>query len=158
MIVNKSTVNSILEGASVFAVGLITGANVYISGFEVAGRDDSTPPSYQLQNWQQMVPRARDVLKPFGIAVNGIMGVVLYRTRKPMWWVPFGLLFALGPWTAIAIVPTNEKLAALSPGNSTDEEQAPALVRKWGSLHLVRTVLSTAGFIGAIVAMAASSN
>ena len=71
-------------------------------------------------------------------------------TKNPSWWVSFALFFFLGPWTAICIAPTNEKLAGLKVGIEKDEKQAPALVAKWENVHFVRTCVSLVGFAAAI--------
>ena len=145
--------NKVLEGAAVFSIGIITGANIYISGFEVTARNSAESKSYQLDNWQRMVPVFRDIVKPFGVAVNALMGAILYRSPNPKtssWWIPFTLLGLLGPWTVFMIVPTNEKLAALKVGDAKDEAQATELVEKWGRVHMMRTVLSIFAFAGGI--------
>lgn len=151
---NDKLLTSALEGLAVFTTGMVAGGCCYISGIEVPGRGEETTPAYQLKNWHETVPRARDFFKPFGFVVNAIIGGCIYKTKKQSWWVSFALLGALGPWTAIAIVPTNETLGSLKQGDANDEAQAPDLVKKWGSVHMVRTVLSTLGFVGTIVAMA----
>lgn len=154
-IFSNTNTNKLLEGAAVFSVGIITGANIYISAFEVTSRNSSKDPSYQLQNWQLMVPAFRDIIKPFGLAVNALMGVILYRSpdpKKSSWWIPFTLLGLLGPWTVFMIVPTNEKLSDLKVGSASDETQATELVKKWGKVHMVRTILSIFAFASGVAA------
>ena len=145
--------DSFLEGASLLGIGLITGANVYISGFEVPGRQTKKSAAYQLENWQSMVPKARDILKPFGMTVNVLIGGALYRTKKSLWLAPFMLLGALGPWTAWKLVPVNDELSSLHVGYLEHEKQVPDLVKKWGQLHLVRTILSVGAFVTGIAAL-----
>ncbi len=70
-----------------------------------------------------------------------------------------GLLLVIGPYTKFAMMPTNnaingvpEKLNSLkSVGDIVNNEdsiykEAKELVRKWGKLHLVRSVIGLAAF------------
>ena len=69
-------------------------------------------------------------------------------TEKKTWWIPVGLLGSLGPFTAVAIAPTNEKLMAAKDGEKVKKE-----LQDWGKLHNIRTYIGLAGFIGATVAV-----
>lgn len=68
------------------------------------------------------------------------------------WWTSASTLFLAGallmlanwPWTMLVIGPINAKLTGLPDGNA----EARALIRRWGSLHAVRTAF------GALAVMA----
>jgi hypothetical protein len=55
------------------------------------------------------------------------------------------LLLAVIPFTATAILPTNKKL--LDSETANDLELAEKLLTRWGRLHAVRSVLSSASLL-----------
>jgi hypothetical protein len=69
------------------------------------------------------------------------------------WWQGHGLplliagllLGSLIPFTLLVIYPTNGRL--LDPALDTSSPEAALLLRRWGQLHLVRSVVSAAAFI-----------
>ena len=64
------------------------------------------------------------------------------------------LLGALVPFTLIVILPTNKQL--LNPTLDPSSKQARALLVRWGRLHAIRSVLSTAAFVLFILRLARS--
>jgi hypothetical protein len=71
------------------------------------------------------------------------------------WLVGAILIGAVVPFTLIAILPTNKKL--LDPLLDRNSELARTLLRKWGRLHAVRTVLSVVALVIFLAGMAAAS-
>jgi hypothetical protein len=62
------------------------------------------------------------------------------------------VIFAVIPFTLIFIIPTNRRL--LDIGLDRSSEAARRLLRKWGTLHAVRTLLGLAAsclFLSAVV-------
>ncbi len=55
------------------------------------------------------------------------------------------LLLANWPWTLLAIRPTNNKLMKMNP--SEPDPEARKLIRRWGWLHAVRSLLGAASAI-----------
>lgn len=56
---NKKFVSTLLEGASVFCAGMVSGSALYITLVEVPGRQHGgASAEYQLQNWHGVFPRA----------------------------------------------------------------------------------------------------
>ena len=55
------------------------------------------------------------------------------------------LLLSVILFTATALLPTNKKL--LDPGTANDLELAERLLSRWGRLHGVRSVLSSASLL-----------
>lgn len=62
------------------------------------------------------------------------------------------LLGAVVPFTLVIILPTNRRL--LAPGLDADSPEAAALLRRWGRLHAVRSVLGAAAFVVLLAGMA----
>jgi anthrone oxygenase-like protein len=56
-------------------------------------------------------------------------------------WLPECCLGSVIPFTLIVILPTNKRL--VSPGLDRRSAEAERLLARWGSLHAVRSVLST---------------
>lgn len=144
-----------LEAASLFGTGLAAGFTFYITKIEIPSRKEDTG-AYSLAHYQHVFPPSAAFMKPFGMFLNALMGGVIYTTRKPLWWVPFLCIGALGPFTAFAISETNDELMSLKTmevrRSPEKDEKARELVMKWGRLHHVRTGLSLVGFAAAIVA------
>jgi len=61
---------------------------------------------------------------------------------RVLWLIGSMMIFAVIPFTLIAIKPTNRQL--LDPGLDRTSPTTRRLLRKWGTLHAVRTVLSLA--------------
>ena len=71
-------------------------------------------------------------------------------------WLVGGILIgAVVPFTLIAILPTNKKL--LDPLLDRNSELARRLLKKWGRLHAVRTVLSVLALVIFLAGMAAAN-
>lgn len=71
---------------------------------------------------------------------SGLMRGVLGGGTE--WFAASGLIFAVIPFTAIVVLPTNNQL--LAPGRNLAAEETQHLLEKWGRLHAVRSVLSLA--------------
>jgi hypothetical protein len=71
-------------------------------------------------------------------------------------WLVGGILIGtVVPFTLIAILPTNKKL--LDPLLDRNSELARTLLKKWGRLHAVRTVLSVVALVIFLAGMAAAN-
>ncbi|HEX8362361.1 MAG TPA: DUF1772 domain-containing protein, partial [Longimicrobium sp.] len=130
--------------AATLCAGIFAGAAVYITLVEHPARlscgttlaHTEFIPSYK---------RASVLQAPLAL-VGGIAGAGAWYMGAGTGWLIGGiLLVSVIPITALAILPTNNKLLATTPG----EEPATiaALLAKWGRLHAVRTVLGTASFV-----------
>lgn len=150
-------VNRLLEGASVFACGIITGSALYVSIVEIPSRKKE-PVSYQLQNWCQLFPFAAKYLKPLGITINALVGCTMAKTGKKLWIIPCILFGVMTPYNTFWIASTNDTLFAIQNGKTENEaENAEGeSVALWGKLHHIRTVFSVIGFIGSIAALASA--
>ena len=145
----KDTLKLFVEGVTLFSCGLVAGGTCYITLVELPGRKDLSL-EYQLKNYHQLFPRAAGIMKPFGMVLTGLIGGTIYLTKNSMWWIPMTMFGALGPFTAIAIQPTNDKLMGTP---EKDASQVGDEVANWGKLHNIRTYMSLVGFAGAVAAV-----
>ena len=128
-----------LELIAVLAATLFTGASIYINlvehparmscGTEIAARQWA--PSYKRATVMQVSLAVIATIA--GIARGAIEG-------GAAWYVASALIFAVIPFTAVVVLPTNNKL--LEPGRDLASRETEALLRTWGRLHAVRSVLS----------------
>lgn len=78
--------------------------------------------------------------------------VAWWQTGRAVLLVGGVVLGAVIPFTLLVIFPTNHQL--LEPGLNAESPEAAALLRRWGQLHAVRTVLGTIAFITLLVGVA----
>ena len=132
------------------AAALFTGAAFYITVAEQPARlalDDRA----LLAQWLPAYRRGAMMQAPLAI-IGAVLGAAT-------WWTSGGWHFLLGallmltnlPWTLVVILPVNRRLGAIGP----EDDPAPIrpLVRKWGWLHLVRTLLgmlATGAYLAAL--------
>jgi hypothetical protein len=131
------------------AAGLFAGAAVYITaveqparvscGTEVALREFA--PSYK-----------RGAVMQASLAVIGCLAGLgaAWQMENPMVAAGALLLGAVVPFTLIVIFPTNARL--LDPSLDPRSAEAAQLLRRWGHLHAVRSVLSIVSFLVLLMA------
>jgi Domain of unknown function (DUF1772) len=128
------------EFIAVLSCALFTGAAVYITfiehparmrcGVEIAATEFA--PSYRRATVMQAACAAVGLLASFAAWLAG----------SGFWWLVAGVLLgSVIPFTLIVILPTNKRL--LSPELDRRSAEAERLLARWGSLHAVRSVLST---------------
>jgi uncharacterized membrane protein len=123
---------------AVFCCTVFAGAALYINLVEHPARmgcDTRTAatvwaPSYQRATMMQ-APLA--ILSFVGGAFVWLLG------GSVMWLVGAVLIGLVVPFTFIAIMPTNKQL--LVPGRDLGSGETRGLLKKWGRLHAVRTIL-----------------
>lgn len=123
---------------AVLASTLFAGAALYINiaehparlacGTELAATQFI--PSYKRAAVMQVFLAATATLA--GIVRGGLGGGMI-------WFVASGLIFAVIPFTLIAILPTNSRL--LDPSRDRSSSETRALLEKWGRLHAVRSAV-----------------
>jgi hypothetical protein len=128
----------------VLACGLFAGAAVYVNlvehparlecGVELAATE--FPPSYR-----------RGTIMQLTLAALGLLAsVAAWLAGATFWWLVGGVLLgSVVPFTLIVILPTNRKL--LSPTLDRRSAEAERLLARWGALHAVRSVLSSAALL-----------
>jgi hypothetical protein len=129
----------IAEFMAVLACSLFTGAAVYVSlvehparmecGVELAATE--FPPSY----------RRGTIMQVTLAGVCLLSSIAAWLAGATFWWVVAGVLeVSVIPFTLIVILPTNEQL--LSPTLDRGSPETARLLKRWGALHSVRSVLS----------------
>jgi hypothetical protein len=133
---------------AIVAAGLFAGAAVYITtvehparvgcGTELAVREFA--PSYK-----------RGTIMQASLAVVGCLAGLAagWLREDPVIAVAALLLGAVVPFTLVVIFPTNKRL--LDPALDSRSDNARELLARWGRLHAVRSVLSTAAFVLLVV-------
>jgi uncharacterized membrane protein len=128
---------------AVLCAGLFAGAALYVTAVEHPARL-SCGPSLALR---EFVPSYRRGARMQGfLAVLGVLLAVggWYHTGNILLLVGGLLLGAVVPFTLVVIFPTNHRL--LAPELVPESPEAGALLRHWGYLHAVRTVLGVTAF------------
>ena len=128
---------------ALFSCGTFFGAALYISFAQhpaVLESDRSVggrffPPMYKRA-------AAMQIFLAFAGSAAGVAG--WFFGMGVLWIIGAGLLFSVFPITVLFSKPVNDKL--LNPENDPDSEQTQSLLRRWGPLHLLRTVVSGAAF------------
>lgn len=124
--------------AALICAALFTGAAGYITLVEHPARlllEDGP----LLAQWQPSYSRALPVQSGLAI-VGGVCGLVAWwLSREWLWIAGSAALLGNWPFTLLAIMPTNRRLKAIPPSEAGPA--STALLRKWGKLHAVRTML-----------------
>ncbi|MDH3444835.1 MAG: DUF1772 domain-containing protein [Deltaproteobacteria bacterium] len=123
---------------------LFTGAAIYINLAEHPARMECGTklaatvfgPSYKRAAKMQVI---------LALLATGAGAVSWWLGGELMWLIGTLIIFAVVPFTLIAIGPTNKKL--LDPGLDPDAESTRILLKNWGKLHAVRSILSLAASI-----------
>lgn len=139
----------VLELLAVLASTLFAGASVYINlvehparlscGTEIAARQWA--PSYKRATVMQV---SLAIVATLAGVARGLGG------GGTLWLVAAALIFAVIPFTAIVVLPTNNRL--LAPGRDLASAETRLLLETWGRLHAVRSALSLAASILYIIA------
>jgi len=131
----------VMASLALLLSALFAGAALYVSFVEDPARarlDDASA----LREWQPSYKR--------GAIMQASLAVVAFLAGLAAWWQSGNLIFALGalfqilpwPWTLLVIMPTNRALLKLTPDQAGPESRA--LLKQWGRLHAMRTLLGCA--------------
>ena len=141
---SKRLLTALAEIIATLSAGLFAGAAVYINLVEHPARMQTGirpaltefAPSYHRATVTQVT-----------LAVAGFLSALIVWTSKSdvRWLIGGALLASVVPFTALVILPTNKKL--LDPATANDLDLAEKLLRHWGRLHAVRSVLSLASLL-----------
>jgi hypothetical protein len=120
---------------------IFTGAALYISVVEQPARLALDTPSL-LTEWKPAYKRGFAMQAPLAI-LGFLLGLAAWwQTSHPGWLIGALFMIANWPFTFLAIMPTNRKLLAADPAAAGPDTRA--MIVKWGSLHMVRTMLGAA--------------
>lgn len=123
---------------ALITAALFAGAAIYINFAEQPARlklDDRAV----LAQWLPAYLRGTLMQAPLAVVSAALGGWT--------WWEKGGWFFLLGaalmltnlPWTFVVIMPVNRKLGAIGPDG--DAAQIRPLIKRWGYLHAVRSLL-----------------
>jgi uncharacterized membrane protein len=129
-------ITTLAELIATLSSGLFTGASIYINLVEHPARMQAGTrialaefaPSYK-----------RATVTQVSLAIVGFLSALAAGRSDTRWLIGGGLLVSVVPFTAVVILPTNEKL--LDPSTANDLDLAEKLLTRWGRLHSVRSIL-----------------
>ncbi|MCX6117085.1 MAG: DUF1772 domain-containing protein [Proteobacteria bacterium] len=126
--------------ALVFAA-LFAGAAFYINFAEQPARLNLEPKQLLMQ-WGPSYKRGFIMQSSLAV-LSGLAGVFAYtQSQNWVWILGAVLILANWPYTVLVIMPTNRKLLATK--ESEIDSGTVVLIRHWGKLHAVRTLLGIA--------------
>jgi hypothetical protein len=132
------------EIVATLASGIFAGASLYINVVEQPARL-SCGIELAVTEWRPSYKRGAAMQAPLA-AIGSLAGFVSWWSDRRLGWLVGGAaLLLVIPFTFIVILPTNKRLENRELDLRSDE--AGHLLRRWGRLHAVRSVLSLAAFI-----------
>lgn len=128
--------------------GLFAGAAIYINVAEHPARL-ACGTALAVREFAPSYRRAAKMQA--SLAILGLLAAVgaWWRTGHIGFLVGGALLGAVVPFTLLVIAPTNNRL--LEPSLDPESAEAASLLRRWGRLHAVRSVLGALAFVTLLV-------
>lgn len=134
----------LIELVAVLACTLFTGAAVYITAVEHPARL-SCGTEIAAAQWAPSYKRAT-VMQASLAVVAGLFGMIRgVQGGGPLWVWAAMLILTVVPFTLIVIRPTNNRL--LEPRRDRRSDETLQLLKSWGRLHSIRSLLSVAASI-----------
>ena len=134
----------LFEMLSTLAAGLFAGATTYISVVEHPSRihcDTSVAHQSFKSSYRMGAPFMGSTL-----LIGLICAVAAWWSTSNAWWlIGAALLLFPIPYTIIFILPLSKRLLDLSPDKNND--MALKLLKRWGALHSLRSLIGLATFI-----------
>ncbi|HEV8719203.1 MAG TPA: DUF1772 domain-containing protein [Candidatus Binatia bacterium] len=128
----------VLQFLATFCSAIFTGAALYINFVEHPARMGLDTRAAFIQ-WAPSYKRATLMQAPFAV-IGFIAGLFAWLLGAGVSWLIAAVLIgAVVPFTFIGIMPTNHEI--LAPGRDVGSAETLALLKKWGRLHAVRSVL-----------------
>src|SRR3984885_161017 len=140
------------EFVATLATGTFFGAAIYINLAEQPARLSCGGPTAVAQ-WRTSYRRGTLMQAPLALVGSLTAPLAWWLDRDVRWLAGGLLLFLVIPFTFVVIFPTNRRLE--NPGLGVASEEAVRLLRRWGRLHAVRSMLggfSFAVFLWTLVA------
>lgn len=134
----------IIQFFTVFTCAIFCGAALYITFVEHPARL-SCGTEIALLQWAPSYQRA--TIMQATLAISGfIFSLVTWLITANNFWLFGGVLLGLVvPYTLISIMPINKRL--LCRDLDKKSEKARYLLKKWGYMHIVRSLLSTTALV-----------
>jgi len=140
----------ISELVATVASGIFAGAALYINLVEQPARL-SCGIELAVAQWRPSYKRGTLMQAPLAL-IGSLAALLSFWINRGLEWLVGGLLLLfIIPFTLVAILPTNEKLK--SRELDVRSEEAGSLLRRWGRLHAVRSILSAAAFVLFLVSL-----
>jgi uncharacterized membrane protein len=132
------------ELVATFASGILAGAAIYINLVEQPARL-SCGNELAVTQWRPSCKRGTVMQAPLAL-IGALAALLSYSANRRFTWLVGGLfLLLIIPFTLVVILPINEKLQSQELDLRSDD--AGDLLRRWGRLHAVRSILSLAAFL-----------
>ena len=132
------------EIVATLASGIFAGAAAYVNFVEQPARL-SCGVELAVTEWRPSYKRGTMMQAP--LAVVGSLAALIswWFDRGSAWLIGGLLLLLIIPYTLVVILPTNKRLE--SRELDLRSEEAGSLLRRWGRLHAVRSILSGVTFV-----------
>jgi anthrone oxygenase-like protein len=138
-----------LQVLATLCAALFAGAALYISIVEHPARLKTGVPT-ATEGFRHMYKRAAPWQASLAI-VSLLAGLaVAFSTRNWLWALGGIAVGAVIPYTLTVMMPTNRLLLG---GPLLTEAEALALLKRWGALHWVRSIVSTFGLLVLLCAL-----
>jgi hypothetical protein len=138
------------ELVATLASGIFAGAALYINLVEQPARL-CCGNELALTQWRPSYKRGTLMQAPLAL-IGSLAALLSYSINRRFTWLVGGILLLLIiPFTLVVILPTNKKLESRELDLRTAE--AGNLLRRWGRLHAVRSILGVAAFVLFLVSL-----
>jgi hypothetical protein len=132
------------EIVATFASGIFAGAAMYVNFVEQPARL-SCGVELAVTEWRPSYKRGTLMQAPLAV-IGSLAALVSWWFDRDFAWLVGGLLLLIIiPFTLVVIFPTNKRLE--SRELDLRSEEAGSLLRRWGRLHAVRSILSGVTFV-----------
>ena len=132
------------EIVATFASGIFAGAALHVNFVEQPARL-SCGVELAVTEWRPSYKRGTAMQAPLA-AISSLAALGSWWFDGGLGWLIGGLLLLLIiPFTLVVILPTNKRLE--SQDLDLRSEEAGWLLRRWGRLHAVRSMLSALAFV-----------
>jgi|SRR5580692_1515166 F0F1-type ATP synthase assembly protein I len=142
----------ILQMVATLATGIFCGAAVYVNLVEHPARISCGVP-LAVTEWRPSYKRGTLMQAPLALIGSLSALAVWWFEGGAAWLVGGVLLLLLVPFTLVVIFPTNKRLE--SQELDLHSEEASRLLRRWGRLHAIRSILSGVAFLAFLSALTA---
>jgi hypothetical protein len=139
-----NAVQTATQFVALFSCGLFAGAAAYITFVE--------HPARLARGSEVAVTEFRHSYKRASV-MQASLAMIGFTASLVAWWPQGGIAWLLGglllvsvvPITLFAIFPTNRQL--FDPGLDVHSAHTTLILRRWGHLHAIRTILSLIAFL-----------
>jgi hypothetical protein len=140
----------ILEILATISAGIFAGAAVYIS-FVAQPARLSCGVQLAVTEWRPSYKRGTLMQAPLAL-IGSLFALLSWWLDGGLGWLIGGLLLLIIiPFTLVVISPTNKRLESKDLDLRGDE--GGVLLRRWGRLHAVRSILSSLAFVVFLLAL-----